>query len=491
MGKPIRVLFADDDKTFSLDVSKDLERRGYNVVCAYDSKELRDKIEAQEGERQFDIILLDIIMPDKHGQFSIIAGIEDLKFLKQEKKLSTPVIVLSALGENRLVTESLRLGAFDFLQKSEVAKNRELLFNIINGAIAQNTLEKNRIEKDTANAAEEIEISYHLQFSVVPIGIYREFNLGEFPNGLIKYVVKNNSDSEKKILINTRIDRFSDLQSTNLRLKPRQVKYVLHSPVLIFDEINKIKDIEDATISHSISYNVGGRERCEHLDSEMIHLHPLTTICWALENVETHRVHFLGNYIAAWVTPRSTSVEETLRLAVDHHPQGYIIGYQGPEGISTPEKIKIVRTQIEAMYNTLKKESKIKYIDVSRISYKGKNSQAMQKVRLPDESLKYASANCLDGAVLFASLIEGSGMNPVIVLVPGHAFVGWEIWEESNQYEYLETTMLSKCDFKKALKEGSRIFKKNQEQWYFESGDAVIIDIRNARSLGIYPLATR
>lgn len=490
MEKPIRVLFADDEEAFIRDVGKDLERRGYKVVYAYNSQELRDKIE----EQQFDLILLDIMMPDKYGRFSTIAGILDLKFLKQEKKLSIPVIIVSNLYERRIVSETLRLGAFDFLQKIEVAKNRGLFFKILNGAVVQSSLERNRIEskeKNIVNTAEEIEINYRLQFSVVPAGIYRVLNFGEFPNGLIKYIIKNNSDSEKKFLIKTSIDRFSDTQSTRLQLKPHKVEYVTHAPVLIFDEVSKIKDIENATITHSISYNVGERVITEILDSEKILMHPLTTIYWALENVETYRIQFLGNYIAAWVTPRSTFVEEMLRVAADNHPQDYIIGYQGPKKAATQEKIDIVRTQIESIYNALKNERKIKYVDASTISFQGENCQTMQKVRLPDESLKSASANCLDGAVLFASLIESAGMNPVIVLIPEHAFVGWEIWNKAKKYEYLETTMLSRCDFKEALAEGNRRFKKSWKKGDFKNGKAAIIDIRKARSLGIYPLFSR
>jgi len=489
MEKLVRVLFADDDKSFSLDVGKDLKRRGYEIVYAYDSKELREKTEEQE--ERFDLIILDLMMPDQKGRFSVIAGIEDLKFLKHEKKLSIPVIVLSALSDSRIATETLRLGAFEFMQKSEVAKNRGLFFKILNGAVGQTSLERNRIEKKIVITEERIEMSYRLQFSVVPAGIYRVLNFGEFPNGLIKYIIKNNSDSEKNFLIKTSIDRFSDTQSTRLQLKPHKVEYVTHAPVLIFDEVSKIKDIENATITHSISYNVGDRETTYILDSEKILIHPLTTIYWALENVGTYRIQFLGNYIAAWVTPRSTFVEEVLRVAADNHPQEYIIGYQGPKRASTQEKIDIVRTQIEAIYNTLKDERKIKYVDVSTISFQGENCQTMQKVRLPDESLKSASANCLDGAVLFASLIESAGMNPVIVLIPEHAFVGWEIWNKAKKYEYLETTMLSKHNFKEALAEGNRRFKESWEKGDFKNGKAAIIDIRNARSLGIYPLFSR
>jgi hypothetical protein len=47
-----------------------------------------------------------------------------------------------------------------------------------------------------------------------------------------------------------------------------------------------------------------------------------------------------------------------------------------------------------------------------------------QRIRRPAESLTMRTANCIDGALLFASILEGAGLPPYLVLVPGHAYVG-------------------------------------------------------------------
>ena len=47
-----------------------------------------------------------------------------------------------------------------------------------------------------------------------------------------------------------------------------------------------------------------------------------------------------------------------------------------------------------------------------------------QKIRLPNEIMKYKLATCLDTTLLFAALAEASNLNPVVVLIDGHAFVG-------------------------------------------------------------------
>jgi hypothetical protein len=69
---------------------------------------------------------------------------------------------------------------------------------------------------------------------------------------------------------------------------------------------------------------------------------------------------------------------------------------------------------------------------------------------LPRESLFDKQANCIDGTVLFASLLEGISMRPAIVLVPGHAFVAWETWTSSGEWRYLETTMIGTSTFEQA-----------------------------------------
>ncbi len=53
-----------------------------------------------------------------------------------------------------------------------------------------------------------------------------------------------------------------------------------------------------------------------------------------------------------------------------------------------------------------------------------------------------------------ASLLEAASLQPAIVLVPGHAFVGWETWEGTDEWDYLETTMIATHDFDAARRRG-------------------------------------
>ncbi len=92
--------------------------------------------------------------------------------------------------------------------------------------------------------------------------------------------------------------------------------------------------------------------------------------------------------------------------------------------------------------------------------------QVTQRTRLPREALRHRSANCIDGTVLLASLLEGASLNPVLVLVPGHAFVGWQTWDgpewqdsdDADKFRFLETTLIGSADFEAACRSARRLY---------------------------------
>ncbi len=71
-----------------------------------------------------------------------------------------------------------------------------------------------------------------------------------------------------------------------------------------------------------------------------------------------------------------------------------------------------------------------------------------QRIRRPEVILneRTYSINCLDGAILFASLVEHMNLDPVIVLIPGHALVGWK--RSSHPIKSMEVPeLLQNCGF--------------------------------------------
>ena len=63
-----------------------------------------------------------------------------------------------------------------------------------------------------------------------------------------------------------------------------------------------------------------------------------------------------------------------------------------------------------------------------------------QRVRFLRETWRDASANCIDSSVLLASVLQRIGLRTFLLLVPGHAFVGFTAG--ADETAYLETTLL-------------------------------------------------
>jgi hypothetical protein len=66
-----------------------------------------------------------------------------------------------------------------------------------------------------------------------------------------------------------------------------------------------------------------------------------------------------------------------------------------------------------------------------------------QFVRTLEDSLKARQSNCIDGTVLFASILRRIGIDPFIVLVPGHAYLGFYLDPQHRSAAYLETTVMN------------------------------------------------
>ena len=102
-----RVLLADDDPLIVSLVRHRLERDGSQVVHCESGREALD---VARGET-FDCIILDVKLPELDG-FTV------LEELRREPRLAgTPIVMLTAMGEERDVVRGLGLGADDYVIK--------------------------------------------------------------------------------------------------------------------------------------------------------------------------------------------------------------------------------------------------------------------------------------------------------------------------------------------------------------------------------------
>lgn len=102
MGK--KVLVVDDEKLIVKGIRFSLEQDGMEVTCAYDGEEALQLAK----EQQFDIILLDVMLPKLNG-FEVCQQIRDFS--------NVPIIMLTAKGDDMDKILGLDYGADDYMTK--------------------------------------------------------------------------------------------------------------------------------------------------------------------------------------------------------------------------------------------------------------------------------------------------------------------------------------------------------------------------------------
>jgi hypothetical protein len=234
-----------------------------------------------------------------------------------------------------------------------------------------------------------------------------------------------------------------------------------------------------------------------------VQLQAFNTALLAVVDSQSKLVEDLADYLSVFVTPNQQDVQNFIGIAANEHPDKVIVGYQGAlldttGNVDRETARNVSRRQAKAFFNALKKQAKLHYIN-SPINLGKQPDQLTQRIRFPFQSLpqytgQIGQANCIDGAILFASLLENIGMEPFIVLTPGHAFVGWRIWQGIDEYDFLETTMIKTHSFEAALAEGNKLYSvaiqrgDHQREFLDPMGFLRIVDIIACRSRRIYAL---
>ncbi|HPB18201.1 MAG: response regulator transcription factor [Clostridiaceae bacterium] len=129
-----KILVVDDEKNIVDILRYNLEKEGYDVICAYDGKEAI----FQAMKHKPDLILLDIMLPEYDG-FIVCR--------KLRESMTVPIIMLSAKGEELDKVIGLEMGADDYITKPFSA--RELIARV-----------KSNLRRVTYSNTDNAELSY-------------------------------------------------------------------------------------------------------------------------------------------------------------------------------------------------------------------------------------------------------------------------------------------------------------------------------------------
>ena len=103
------ILIVEDEDFLIMALKDNLVAAGYTVDIARNGDEALKKIQKKKPS----LVLLDILMPQKDGFYVL----EEIK--KNPERQLIPVIVLSNLGEDKVIKRALDMGADDYLVKSQ------------------------------------------------------------------------------------------------------------------------------------------------------------------------------------------------------------------------------------------------------------------------------------------------------------------------------------------------------------------------------------
>ena len=152
----------------------------------------------------------------------------------------------------------------------------------------------------------------------------------------------------------------------------------------------------------------------------------------------------------AFIQEQHPEIDKILKEALKTKLISSVSGYQGDD----------VNTilQVAAIWKVLHDRG-FQYSSITTTSTNSTSILASQAVRTFDNSMKTNQANCVDGTVVFASLLRAINISTVMVLTHNHCFLGFYTSRKRDKILYLETTMLSNSDIIDQVKTPS---KKNQ-----------------------------
>ncbi len=186
----------------------------------------------------------------------------------------------------------------------------------------------------------------------------------------------------------------------------------------------------------------------------------------------------LSYVFAAFVTEDAPWIDKLMHEVLVRGNVKAFTGYQsGP---------RAAINQVEAIYDTLQRRG-VKYSSITTSSA-SQERVASQVVRFPLDSVNNAQANCVDGTVLMASVLRKIGMNPSIVLGPGHAMLSFSNSEDPKDgFTVVETTMIGTKGFREAVNAGAARYADWQVK-HRQDGQMKTINIARARDAGIMPI---
>jgi hypothetical protein len=318
-------------------------------------------------------------------------------------------------------------------------------------------------------------------------------------SGLIAVALTARRDGEKVALV-TRVPEFEREQRLDADLVQAGQRYELYPPLLWNDASLQP---QGKPVPAHIEFTLERDGVASGTREERVTIHPFDeALYFVRDGADTVDLSWI---FAAYVDENDPVVDTILEQA---KASGIVDDFDG-YARGDPDA---VYAQAWAIWHTIG-ERGIRYSSADPSIQRGPHVFS-QRVRLLSETWNDRSANCVDGSVLIASVLQRVGIRSFLVLVPGHAFLGFYTDADAGHAAYVETTLLgasvastaapsfardktltpekqkSLAGFTAALAAGrvhrARVASKLDGR---HAPDYALIDIAAARNFGIRPIS--
>jgi len=207
-----KILIVDDDKYIALLLYNFLEDEGFVCETAEDGLEALEKV---SKKNDFDMVLLDFVMPRMNG----------LEFLAAVKEINPklPVMMISGYRTRDNTLEALRLGAIGFIKKpfslNDVLSTLRLVFNVSGsrqelGPLIPHLRRGSMEFSFRTGEVEPDKISFYLATHLGEMGLIvgRRISTVELP---INYFFEESDTAERAALMDMKSERLMDCMYAN------------------------------------------------------------------------------------------------------------------------------------------------------------------------------------------------------------------------------------------------------------------------------------
>jgi hypothetical protein len=300
---------------------------------------------------------------------------------------------------------------------------------------------------------------------------------GTFLDAFVIATIVNGNSEPVKVVVESEISGFTDAATDTITISGGGTKEVRQNPRLTTAAIDSLTSQKEADLHVTISYLDAGQRRTIVDQTNRTLVTSRRDFPWTINGMSQQMDYDL---LAAMVTPTDPGVEQLIRAAADFDPNGVMTsGYD-----SQQDSTGTVSQRIADIWQAEDATYKLTYISTTD-SFASTSSQ---RIRLPAEVLQQSSGNCIELTLLYASAVEALGMQPSVVIVPGHAYVAVRADDTGDSYYFVETTMIGHDTISDALAEG--LSEWNEAQAHVAGGDTDYgwVDISEQRGRGITPI---